>query len=282
MDLNQWLILGPSGMIVVGIFSIIFWKKREGIPLRLFLFGGLLWAAAIIPKLVMDYTITQPLYLWWTSSLGAMGALLALGLYIGLRTGFFECGATYAGFRAAARRGSGTAGSQPGGRGIAYEGALAVGIGFGAFEAIVIAFPSLVQMASIFLDPSTLAPLPPDQLQVVVAQLSQPTWAAVAAVWERVFAILAHAFATVLTYLAVVNRRPLLLGGAIAYKTALDAPIPILQATLSTSPYYLLITEAFVAVVGLVGLLGILNIDKIAPGGASDIDISGEPKDRTD
>lgn len=278
--LNPWLILGPSGMIIVGIFSILFWKERakrgtgKGIPIRFFVFGGLLWAAAIIPKIVMDYTVTQPLYVWWASSFGAFGGLLLLGVYVGLRTGVFECGAAYLGFRAVARKAGQTSEANRVGASLAngaaglnmgYREAVAVGVGFGAFEAIVLGLPSLVQMAAIFLDPSILSSLPADQIAAIESQLSQPTWVAAAAAWERAFAILAHVFATVLAYLAVVHRRLLVLGAAIAYKSVLDAPIPIFQATLASSPYYLVITEVFVAIMGLIGLLGMLNMDKIAP-----------------
>ncbi|XRH75365.1 MAG: YhfC family glutamic-type intramembrane protease [Candidatus Methanosuratincola verstraetei] len=278
--LNPWLILGPSGMMIVGIFYMLFWRERvrrdsgKGVPIRFFIFGGLLWAAAIIPKIIMDYTVTQPLYVWWASSFGASGALLLLGVYVGLRTGIFECGAAYLGFRAFARKtnqvneaGIAKASSWEGaaGQNMGYSEAVAVGVGFGAFEAIVLALPSLVQMAAIFLDPSILSSLPPEQVAAIESQLSQPTWMAAAAAWERAFAILAHVFATVLAYLSVAQRRLILLGGAVAYKSVLDAPIPILQEYLASSPYYIVITEAFVAVMGLVGLLGMLNINRIAP-----------------
>ncbi|MDH7555497.1 MAG: YhfC family glutamic-type intramembrane protease [Candidatus Methanosuratincola sp.] len=277
--LNPWLILGPSGMIIVGIFSMLFWRERvkresgKSVPLKFFIFGGLLWAAAIVPKIIMDYTVTQPLYVLWASSFGAFGAILLLGVYVGLRTGIFECGAAYLGFRAFARN-AGKASEAHGVRdssgegaavqNIAYREAVAVGVGFGAFEAIVLALPSLVQMVAIFLDPSILSSLPPGQVSAIESQLSQPTWMAAAAVWERAFAILAHVFATVLAYLAAAHRRLLLLGGAVAYKSVLDATIPILQATLASSPYYVVVTEAFVAVMGLIGLLGMLNMDRIA------------------
>ncbi|MEN3006651.1 MAG: YhfC family glutamic-type intramembrane protease [Candidatus Methanosuratincola petrocarbonis] len=282
--LNAWLILGPSGMMIVGIFSILFWRewmKREsgkGVPLKFFIFGGLLWAAAIIPKFIMDYTVTQPLYGWWASWFGGFGALILLGVYVGLRTGIFECGAAYLGFRGFARKT--TPANESGGddesskegtfwQKIGYGEAVAVGVGFGAFEAIVLALPSLVQMAAIFLDPSILSDLPPEQVAAIESQLSQPTWMAAAAAWERAFAILAHVFATTLAYLAVVHRSLVLLGGAVAYKSMLDAPIPILQASLASSPHYVVITEAFVAIMGLIGLLGMLNIDRIAPRGTN-------------
>ncbi len=217
--------------------------------------------------------MTQPLYAWWASSFGAFGALLLLGAYVGLRTGIFECGAAYLGFRAFARKTSRTkeaggadmtSGNGAGTPDMGYREAVAVGVGFGAFEAIVLAIPSLVQMAAIFLDPSILSTLPPEQLAAIESQLSQPTWVAAAAAWERTFAILAHVFATVIAYLSVTNRRLMLLGVAVAYKSLLDAPIPIFQATLASSPYGIVITGAFVAIMGLTGLLGMLNLDRIA------------------
>ncbi|MDI9644579.1 MAG: YhfC family glutamic-type intramembrane protease [Candidatus Verstraetearchaeota archaeon] len=269
MVLNPWLLLGPLGMMVVGILAVVLWKSRYKISLKFFIFGGVLWVAAIIPKIIMDGTVTPPFYLWCVSRFGVFWGVVLLGAYVGLRTGFFECGSAYLGFAWLLRRRVPQSGGTVVSRSVSYMEAVAIGVGFGAFEAILLALPSLAQMAYIFLDPSLLSLLPPDQALLLEEQLGQPTWVALAAVWERVFAILAHIFATVLVYLAVAHRRPILLGGAAAYKSLLDAPIPIFQTMLASSPYYIVITEAFVGIMGLIGLLGMLNMGKITSKGGN-------------
>jgi hypothetical protein len=59
--MNPWLVLGPLGMVVVGVASIIYWRSRSQVELRFFLFGGLVWVASVAPKFVMDLSVTPVL-----------------------------------------------------------------------------------------------------------------------------------------------------------------------------------------------------------------------------
>ncbi len=220
--------------------------------MKLFAIGGVFWALAIGIKLVMDLTFTTPLYISW-QALGQLTALLLLGLYVGMRTGLLECIIPFLGFRTSALRG------------ISIDEAIAVGVGFGATEAIVLAFPSLVQMLAMMINPAMLAYLTPDQAAIIEAQLDQPTYMAFAAVWERAFVIIVHAFATLLTFLAAVRFRWRLLLGAILFKAALDGPLPIMQAYVGTSGFGIAIIEAFVAIMGLLALYGIISLRERHP-----------------
>jgi len=96
--MNSFLILGPLGMVAVGLISITIWKVRSSVDLKYFLLGGLIWGIAIAPKLAMDYTLTPRLNSWAKNTYGTTGMLIILGIYVGLRTGLFECGFTFLAF----------------------------------------------------------------------------------------------------------------------------------------------------------------------------------------
>lgn len=247
MAMNPFLLLGPIGMMAVGIVAIIYWKRRSSAALKYFAFGGVFWAIAIAIKVAMDLTITTPLYLSWLGW-GELTALILLGVYVGLRTGLLECLIPYLGFRSK-RFG-----------GISLDEATAVGVGFGAAEAILIAIPSLLQLLVFFLYPSILAMLPAEQAQLIEAQLSQPTYMALAAIWERVFVILVHIFTTLLVFVAAAKARWKLLLVAVLFKSALDGPLPLMQSYLGTAWLGTMVIEAFVGVMGIIALLGIIRV----------------------
>lgn len=141
--MNPFLMFGPIGMILVGLLSILIWKLKRHVGVKCFLLGGLVWAAAIAPKIAMDYTITPMLNVWAATTFGLVGLVIILGAYVGLRTGTFECGFTYLAF------------SKSGLKKMSVDEATAFGIGFGAFEAILIAVPSLIQIVPFALNPSS-------------------------------------------------------------------------------------------------------------------------------
>lgn len=87
MDMNPWLMFGPAGMVAVSLGSISYWRRRSHAPMRAFLFGGLVWVLYVAPKSVMDLTVTPMLSLRLDTLLDSIGALAALGIYVGVRTG---------------------------------------------------------------------------------------------------------------------------------------------------------------------------------------------------
>ena len=93
--MNPMLILAPIGTLLVGLLSMIAWKCKGNVGVKYFAIGGLTWVAAIVPKALMDLTITPAINSWAEASLSLTGLLLVSGAYVGLRTGVFECGFTY-------------------------------------------------------------------------------------------------------------------------------------------------------------------------------------------
>ena len=78
--MNTWLIFGPLGAILIGVLSIRIWSLKKQVGIRYFAFGGLVWFAAFIPKLVLDSTLTPELNAWSTTTYGFIGAIVILGL----------------------------------------------------------------------------------------------------------------------------------------------------------------------------------------------------------
>ncbi len=122
--------------------------------------------------------------------------------------------------------------------------AVAFGVGFGAFEAILISAPAIVQIAVLTANPSLLKLLPEEQRRLVEAQLSMPTWVVLALVIERASAVLIHTCAALATFASATRSRVGYLVVAIAYKSAAESPVGMYQA------------EVWAAAMDLLGLLG--------------------------
>lgn len=248
--MNPLLILGPVGMLPVGLAYMGFWRVKTKTRVRYFILGGLAMAASIAPKLVLDLTVTPALNSWAETALGLTGWLIITGAYVGLRTGLFECGFTYLFF------------SKTKLRDMSLNEAVAFGVGFGAFEAILIAAPSIIQILVFIFNPSILDTLPPQQRQVVEAQLNMPTWVIPAPIMERAFTILAHIFTALLIFASVREGRFNLFLTAFIYKTLLDGVIPYLQWALkpNASPVGVYLAEVWVAFMGTLALAGIRRV----------------------
>jgi len=249
--MNPFLILGPLGSVIIGFLSIAAWKIRSNVDIRYFLLGGLIWGIAIAPKLVMDFTLTPRLNSWAKETYGITGMLIILGIYVGLRTGLLECSFAFLAFsRTKLKKAT-------------LEEATAFGVGFGAIEAILIGFPSLIQLILFIQNPSLLESLPPDQRRIIESSLNSPTWIAMAPMIERTFTLFAHVFTAILIYISATRRKSHLLFAAILYKTALDALVPYIQTIINTDmPMTILEAEAWVIMMGFIGLFGTLRLRK--------------------
>ena len=140
---------------------------------------------------------------------------------------------------------------------MSLEEATAFGVGFGAFEAILIGFPSLVQIAAFILDPSLLELLPPAQREMIEASLGLPTWVVPASAIERVFTLFVHLFTSLLVFISVTQRKPSFFLGAFFYKSLLDAFVPYIQTTINTEmPVSIYVAEIWVILMGTTALAG--------------------------
>ncbi len=249
--MNPWLILGPAGMVAVGLAAILYWRRRTGASLSLFYQGGLWWGVTMAPKYLMDLYITPGIASWVFTRLGLVAALLGLGVYVGLRTGLLESALVLLAFK------------REGLNDLNVDEAIAFAIGFGALEAIFLGIPSLIQIATFNLYPSTVESLPLDQLMQIMAQLNAPTWVVGAPIIERGFTMMAHVYAILLIYRGVRDEDSRSVRMAVAYKSALDALVPYMQWLLSSGGFGMIyVVEVWVVFMGLVGLWGSRRIIK--------------------
>ncbi|HVP94741.1 MAG TPA: YhfC family glutamic-type intramembrane protease, partial [Methanoregulaceae archaeon] len=196
-------------------------------------------------KLAMDLTITQPIQKALLANLPVVTVVAIMSLYVGLRTGFLESGITYLAVKYTSLSRSG------------FIEAVALGIGFGGTEAIVLGFLSFVNVLALVMVPGLQAALTPDVLaQFSTAFIPVP-------VIERLFTLFIHVFSVVLVVYAVRSRELLWLWLSILLKTITDGPLPLFTyyfkplGTLSFVPI-----EAYVAALGIISLAGLFWIEK--------------------
>ncbi len=89
--MNSPLLFSGIGMILTGVFPVIYWWRKD-VRLRYFLLGALAWALAIGVKVLMDLT---PLNDFLMRKFTISTFIIILGIYVGLRTGILENGFAY-------------------------------------------------------------------------------------------------------------------------------------------------------------------------------------------
>ncbi len=181
---------GPL-MVLVALIFVIGWERKTAIRLRWFWVGAGIWAVGVALKILWAVALNEPILGLLKSALPHDLYIAAGSIYIGLLTGIFEIGITLAfawKWRQMTRTG---------------DRAVAVGIGAGAFEAILLGFVAGTQVVV------SLAGVPgTDLTKVMTAYLGAST----SVLWligpvERVLAILCHTSARVLVLLGVAQRR---------------------------------------------------------------------------
>jgi uncharacterized membrane protein YhfC len=245
-------LLSGFGMMAVGIAAIAYWHVKKHPGPEYFLYGAILWAVAIGIKLAMDLTITQPIQSYFKSTLPILAVVIIMSLYVGLRTGIFESGLTYAVIKYSKLSKMG------------WNDAVALGIGFGGAEAIILGAQSLLNVIVFLAVPSLFYSLPlATQDQFALALIPLP-------VIERIFTLLVHVFATVLVVYAVKLSDLRWLALSIGLKTILDGALPIFNYYLSSlGTFKVLPIELYVVLIGCISLYGLLWFGK-KYGGAAD------------
>ncbi len=242
-----WINFLPGiGMLAVGLGAMALWYLLKRPKLRYFAFGAILWAVAIIPKYIMDFTVTQPIQSILLQNMSVTAVLAVMSLYLGLRTGLFESGFTYLAVKY-------TRLSR-----MDFNEAMALGLGFGGFEAIYIGALSLLTIATLMAQPALASLIPPEQLAVSFIPVP---------VWERLFTLFCHVFTTILAVYAVKLNDLRWLALSILFKTALDGALLPLQHVFGTGLSGVYIIEGYVAVLGIIALAGIYWFAKKYSGG---------------
>jgi len=126
---NPFLLGSGIGMVLVGILSVLYWKRKTNVEMNYFFYGGFVWLIAISIKVVMDYNLSPFLY-DYISLYGILATLIVSGIYVGIRTGILESGISYFFVIKSKLKRAG------------WKEAIAFGIGFGATESLFVGFSS--------------------------------------------------------------------------------------------------------------------------------------------
>ena len=194
-------------MIAVGVAFVVGWKAGSRTPLRWFWAGAAIWTTGVALKVVAALLLNKPV-LSGLKALLPRSAYLVLGAgYVGLLTGVFEIGVTLV---AALKW-----------RGLVREAkrAVAVGVGAGAFEAILLGIANLIGVLV------ALSNLPGSQevrAEISLSALHTPLpW--LTGTVERIIAVLIHTSSRALVLLGVAQRRWSLFWYGFLLLTAVDA-----------------------------------------------------------
>jgi uncharacterized membrane protein YhfC len=130
------LFLAPGlGMVFVGGAAVLWWRWQSQAKWRWFWVGAAVWFVGVVLKVVFSILLNQPILKAIDSFVPHTSYLLLGGLYVGLLTGIFEIGVTLVAALIWRRMADDAA------RGFA------VGVGAGAFEAILLGFGVLLTSA---------------------------------------------------------------------------------------------------------------------------------------
>jgi len=201
------MFFSPVGMVLVALGSVLYWKRRSEALLRWFWVGAGIWTVGVGLKVVWALLFNEPILRALESALPRAAYLVGGSLYIGVLTGIFEIGVTLAAvliWKRLAR--------EPG-------RAIAVGVGAGAFEALLLGLGVLAGLV-VALSGGPGA----EQARAALTRLAQVT----PLLWlvgpvERVIAILCHTSSRALVLLGVARRRLRLFWWGFLIMTAIDS-----------------------------------------------------------
>ena len=232
--------------MLVGLVPIIYFWIRKKVSLKYFVYGGVIWLLAISIKILMDLTITPGIQELLLSNYSKTVVLILSGLYIGLRTGVFECGFTYLAVLKTKLKEMNF-----------YE-SLALGLGFGGIEAFLLGFSSFVSVLLFILFPNLITSIPATQQEVLLQQLSMSNLAILPPIIERISTLLLHVFATLLIIYSIKTKEIKYFLTSFAYKVCVDGMIPWLSYKIGTATLEsIYIIEIPIIIFGIVGVFGI-------------------------
>lgn len=193
-SLNSSAIITGKLMVLVGALALLFWQRRTRVAWTYFGIGAALWGVGVALKFGWAFAFNKSILVTINRALPEPAAWAVGALYVGLLTGVFEVGVTIL----AAKRWAFLSQNS--------ERAIAVGIGAGAFEAIILGL--IVALAS----------LASGQQAAAAGSVSLMVLPAV----ERILALLCHASSRAMVFFAVAAQRPRWALGGFILMTGLD------------------------------------------------------------
>ncbi len=240
-------LLGGIGMTLVALGYVIYAAVRR-LGWGYLGLGALGWIVSVFLKFMVAIPANTPIYnLLIGETRGGIGEWV-FHLWVGLLTGIFEVLFIWVILRYT-RVGKAS-----------WKKALAFGIGFGAFEALVLGLASAGSTLMAMVSPGLL----PAESIAALAQNANPLWG-LAPVSERFFVVLVHIFSNVLMFHAIATRKPGGLWIAFIYKTLIDTLASYAQLAGLDTLTKIWTVEAIIAVWGVLGWLGTRWVSKHYP-----------------
>lgn len=233
------VLLGGTGMIAVALGFFVYAIIRR-LGWTYLVFGALMWLGTVAVKFALAIPLNPMLYRALTGGAKEGIGVLVFDLYVGMLTGFTEVLIVFLvlGF---SRWGK-----------VEWKRALAFGIGFGAFEALLLGVGSLIMMLTALFAPQMLPPEVINQLKVV-----DNLFYSLVPIVERVCAMWVHIFSNVLLFYAVLVKQVRWFWLAFVYKSLIDAWAAWGQlAGMTTTVEQVWVLEAVIIVFGVIGWLG--------------------------
>jgi uncharacterized membrane protein YhfC len=230
--------------MAVAIAGVLYWRLRTGAAWWAFGIGALAWLVSVALKFGWATLTNSPVRQGLERALPGPVAAPLFWLYIGLLTGVFECGIALLFVRRTRLKAAG------------WDEAVAFGIGFGAVEAFLLGFLQFAGLVAVMafwdqVPEETRAAMAQGPMGLGLASIPLP-------VAERLSALVAHVFSSVLIVYGVWVGEWLWFWLSFAYKSALDALAAwAILVRFLDSLSHLIALEAAVggfAIVGLVGL----------------------------
>jgi uncharacterized membrane protein YhfC len=239
VSLTPVALLGGLGMILVALLFVGYAASRR-LGWGYIGLGALLWTCTVVVKFVLAIPLNPVLYqaLVVPDQIFAPSSLL-FSLYVGALTGLTEVLLTWLLLRYT-RLGK-----------VGWGKVLAFGIGFGAFEALLLGVSNFAGVLAGMLSPQSLGAAIGN-----LAALNNPFYG-LAPVVERIFTIFVHILSNVLLFYGVSRVQSRWLWVSFAYKSGIDAIAGFAQMWGVAQLNHLWLIEGFVILFGLVGIWGI-------------------------
>jgi uncharacterized membrane protein YhfC len=185
---------------------VIYWRRVSGLQLRWFWTGAGLWTVAVILKTLCALLTNQAVIGVINENLPRPLFLLGAGLFLGIQSSLFEIGLTLLAVLIWRQLGRDA------------TRAIGIGVGAGAFEALLLGIGSFVTMVTLIAGvPGT------EKVREGIDTLAAVTpffW--LLAPVERAIAILCHASSRALVLLGTTHRRPMMVLWGFVIFTLLD------------------------------------------------------------
>jgi len=205
---NVTISLIPAvGMILVGSAAVIYWRRVSKLQLRWFWLGAGLWAVAVALKVVCALLTNQAVIGFMQEHLSYPLLVLSGGLFLGIQSSLFEIGLTLLAVLIWRQLGRDA------------NRAIGIGIGAGAFEALLLGVASLVAILACL---SGLSGTEKVREGIDTVAAVTPFFWLLAPI-ERILAILCHASSRALVLLGVAKRKHILVFWGFLIFTLLDA-----------------------------------------------------------